>query len=148
MSGRILSHRLVPLMRTGLLARHVHHAGARTGGLLRADGSAALRGRTWPVGANSIHNNVPAVRAISFSRMLPKLAVKLARLPALFGGTMLAGAAYFQYQATRMCPCMVPGRVWGLCRSLLRSHRRLLDGGCRAAGGSRRIVLGLNGSVL
>ena len=102
MSGRILSHRPVPLLRTGLLARHVHHAGARTGGLLRADGSAALRGRAWPVGANSIHNNVPAVRAISFSRMLPKLAVKLARLPALFGGTMLAGAAYFQYQATRM----------------------------------------------
>lgn len=100
MSGRILSHRLVPLLRTGLLARHVHNAGVRTGGLLRADGSAALRGRAWPVGANSIHNNVPAVRAISFSRMLPKLAVKLARVPAMFGGAMVAGFAYFQYQAT------------------------------------------------
>ncbi|CBF88159.1 dynamin-related GTPase MGM1 [Aspergillus nidulans FGSC A4] len=74
MSGRILSHRLVPLLRNGLLSRHVHNAAARTGGLLRAESGAALRGRAWPVGANSIHNNVPAVRAISFARILPKLA--------------------------------------------------------------------------
>lgn len=107
MSGRILSHRLVPLLRTGLLARHVHNAGARTGGLLRADGSTALRGRAWPVGANSIHNNVTAVRAISFSRMLPKLAVKLARVPAMFGGAMVAGFAYFQYQATSTFSCSI-----------------------------------------
>jgi hypothetical protein len=101
MSGRILSHRLVPLLRTGNLARHMHNAGARTGGLLRADGGAALRGRSWPVGANAIHN-VPAVRAISFSRMLPKLALKLVRVPAMLGGATVAGLAYFQYQATRM----------------------------------------------
>lgn len=100
MSGRILSHRLVPLLRTGYLARHLHNAGARTGGLLRSDGGAALRGRAWPVGANSIHN-VPAVRTISFARILPKLAMKLARVPAMFGGAMVAGLAYFQYQATR-----------------------------------------------
>ncbi|GKZ69835.1 dynamin-like GTPase mgm1 [Aspergillus niger] len=101
MSGRILSHRLVPLLRTGLLARHVHNAAARTGGLLRSDGSAALRGRAWPVGANAIHNNVPAVRAISFHRILPKLAIKLIRLPAMLGGATVAGLAYFQYQATQ-----------------------------------------------
>ncbi|PLB43684.1 putative mitochondrial dynamin GTPase [Aspergillus steynii IBT 23096] len=100
MSGRILSHRLVPLLRTGLLARHLHNAGARTGGLLRSDGGAALRGRAWPVGANSIHN-VPAVRNISFARILPKLAMKLVRVPAMFGGAMVAGLAYFQYQATQ-----------------------------------------------
>ncbi|KAG2415344.1 protein MGM1 [Aspergillus terreus] len=100
MSGRILSHRLVPLLRTGNLARHMHNAGARTGGLLRADGGAALRGRSWPVGANAIHN-VPAVRAISFSRMLPKLALKLVRVPAMLGGATVAGLAYFQYQATQ-----------------------------------------------
>lgn len=100
MSGRILSHRLVPLLRTGHLARHVHNAAARTGGLLRSDGSAALRRRPWPVGANAIHN-VPAVRAISFHRILPKLALKLVRLPAMFGGAVLAGAAYIQYQAAR-----------------------------------------------
>jgi hypothetical protein len=89
-------------MRTGLLARHVHNAGARTGGLLRAESGAALRGRAWPIGANGIHNNVPAVRNISFARMLPKLALKLVRVPAMFGGAMIAGLAYFQYQATRM----------------------------------------------
>jgi hypothetical protein len=100
MSGRILSHRLVPLLRTGLLARHVHNAGARTGGLLRSEGGAALRRRAWPVGANAIHN-VPAVRSISFARILPKLALKMARLPAMFGGAMVAGFAYIQYQATR-----------------------------------------------
>ncbi|KKK19080.1 hypothetical protein P175DRAFT_0555354 [Aspergillus ochraceoroseus IBT 24754] len=101
MSGRILSHRLVPLLRTGLLARHVHNAGARTGGLLRAESGTALRGRAWPVGANAIHNNVPAVRAISFARILPKLALKLIRVPAMFGGAMVAALAYFQYQATQ-----------------------------------------------
>jgi hypothetical protein len=100
MSGRILSHRLVPLVRAGL-ARHLHNAGARTGGLLRADGGAALRGRAWPIGSNGIHNNVPAVRSISFARMLPKLALKLVRIPAMFGGATIAGVAYLQYQATR-----------------------------------------------
>lgn len=102
MSGRILSHRLTPLLRRGLLARHMHSVRSRTGGLLRVDGNAALRGRAWPVGANAIHNIVPAVRTISFMRMLPRLALKLARLPAMFGGAMIAGLAYLQYQATRM----------------------------------------------
>lgn len=102
MSGRILSHRLAPLVRTGL-ARHLHNAGSRTGGLLRADGGAGLRGRAWPIGANGIHNNVPAIRAFSFGRMLPKLALKIVRLPAMFGGATIAGLAYFQYQATRSC---------------------------------------------
>lgn len=102
MSGRILSHRLVPLLRNGLLARHAHNAAARTGGLLRAESGAALRGRAWPVGTNSIHNNVPAVRAISFTRVLPKLAAKLLRVPAMMGGATVAGVTYFQYQATRM----------------------------------------------
>ncbi|KAI9838241.1 MAG: dynamin-like GTPase mgm1 [Sclerophora amabilis] len=31
--------------------------------------------------------------------MLPKLALKLARIPAMFGGAMIAGLAYVQYQA-------------------------------------------------
>ncbi|BDD59694.1 hypothetical protein MAP00_004887 [Monascus purpureus] len=101
MSGRILSHRLGPLLRRGLLARQVHNVSTRTGGLLRSDGSAALRGRAWPVGANSIHNNVSTVRAISFARILPKLALKLARVPAMFGGAMIAGLAYIQYQANQ-----------------------------------------------
>lgn len=101
MSGRILSLRVGPLLRTRQVARHMHNAGARTGGLLRADNSAAVRGRVWPIGANGIHINVPAVRGISFARVLPRLAVKLARLPAMFGGATIAGFAYIQYQANR-----------------------------------------------
>jgi hypothetical protein len=45
---------------------------------------------------------VPAVRTISFARVLPKLATKLIRIPAMFGGAMVAGLAYIQYQANRM----------------------------------------------
>ncbi|KAF7718916.1 Dynamin superfamily protein, mitochondrial [Penicillium ucsense] len=33
--------------------------------------------------------------------MLPKLALKLVRLPAMFGGATIAGVAYLQYQATQ-----------------------------------------------
>jgi hypothetical protein len=54
----------------------------------------------WPLGANAIHN-VPAVRSYSFARVLPKLALKMARIPAMFGGAMIAGLAYIQYQAAQ-----------------------------------------------
>ena len=115
MSGRIISHRLTPLLRKSPLSRHVHNylgfrtignggsVGAGTGGLLRVDGagSAAVRGRGWPVGVNAIHHlNVVAVRNISFARILPRLALKLARIPAMLGGAMIAGLAYIQYQAS------------------------------------------------
>lgn len=108
MSGRIISHRLTPLLRRGSLSRHVHYnlgfrATGSGGGLLRVNGTgtAAVRGRAWPVGANAIHNlNVVAVRNISFARILPRLAMKLARVPAMFGGAMIAGLAYIQYQAS------------------------------------------------
>jgi hypothetical protein len=33
--------------------------------------------------------------------MLPRLALKLARIPAMFGGATIAGLAYIQYQANR-----------------------------------------------
>ncbi|EEA23168.1 mitochondrial dynamin GTPase Msp1 [Talaromyces marneffei ATCC 18224] len=102
MSGRMVSQRLAPQLRRGLLlTRHANFVGSRgTGGLLRVD-NVAVRGRAWPVGASSIHNNVPAVRNISFVRILPRLALKLARIPAMFGGAMIAGVAYLQYQATQ-----------------------------------------------
>jgi hypothetical protein len=34
--------------------------------------------------------------------MAPKLALKFVRIPAMFGGAMIAGLAYLQYQAARM----------------------------------------------
>jgi len=51
-------------------------------------------------GGNSFHNAV-AVRNVSFARLLPKLVLKAARIPALFGGLTIAGFAWVQYQANR-----------------------------------------------
>ncbi|KAK2813411.1 hypothetical protein FQN50_000727 [Emmonsiellopsis sp. PD_5] len=99
MSGRLFSHGTAVLARRGLLARQLHNVGTRSGGLLRSQGAAGPRGRPR-LRANWIHN-VPAVRTISFARVLPKLALKLARIPAMFGGAMLAGLAYIQYQAAQ-----------------------------------------------
>lgn len=84
------------------MQRTLHYCStSRAGGLLRADGHPSRGGhKQWPFGANSIHN-VPAVRSISFARVLPQLALKMARLPALFGASMIAGLAYIQYQAAR-----------------------------------------------
>jgi dynamin-like GTPase MGM1, mitochondrial len=84
------------------MQRSLHRpATGRASGLLRTDGClSAGRSRQWPFGASSIHN-VPAVRSISFARVLPQLALKMARLPALFGASMIAGLAYIQYQAAR-----------------------------------------------
>lgn len=41
---------------------------------------------------------------MSFARALPKLVLKLARIPAAFGGAALAGGAYLNYQANREYP--------------------------------------------
>jgi replication fork clamp-binding protein CrfC len=54
----------------------------------------------WPLGYNSLHN-VVAVRNASFARILPKLFLKFARIPAMFGGAMIAGVAWIQYQAAQ-----------------------------------------------
>ncbi|KAK6435877.1 mitochondrial dynamin GTPase Msp1 [Oleoguttula sp. CCFEE 5521] len=54
--------------------------------------------RSWPYGSNAIHN-LPAVRSISFARVLPSLAMKLIRIPAMFGAAMIGGVTYLQYQA-------------------------------------------------
>lgn len=100
MSGRLLS-RSATLLSGRTVARQFQYLGVtRAGGLINPQGSAYLRVRSWPLGTNAIHN-VPAVRTISFARVLPKLALKLARIPAMFGGAMIAGLAYIQYQAAR-----------------------------------------------
>ena len=85
------------------LRRTLHEPTSSAGVLLRSQVRPYTRRnpkRPWPFGTYSVHN-VPAVRTISFARVLPNLAVKLLRIPALFGGTMIAGLAYLQYQATR-----------------------------------------------
>jgi dynamin-like GTPase MGM1, mitochondrial len=103
MSGRALSVRWAPLARRGITPRRNLHrsATARASRLLRVDGAPSLgRRNQWPFGASSIHN-VPAVRSVSFARVLPQLALKMVRLPALLGASMVAGLAYLQYQAAR-----------------------------------------------
>lgn len=51
-------------------------------------------------GGNSFHNAVIA-RNASFARFLPKLVVKFARIPAMFGGLAIGAFAWVQYQANR-----------------------------------------------
>ena len=102
MSGRrMLKLRLAPSS-----ARRIHLSTHRSisnaCGLLRGPaGVRSAQRRPWPQGAYSLHN-ATAVRTISFARVLPNLAVKLLRIPAMFGGAAIAGLAYLQYQATRM----------------------------------------------
>jgi dynamin-like GTPase MGM1, mitochondrial len=103
MNGRLVSARLAPAVRQA--ARHfsstpnVAVTATRSGGLLRPSQSLRVR-RRWPSGANAIHN-VPAVRSISFVRILPRLALKMVRLPALFGASCLGAFAYVQHQTTQ-----------------------------------------------
>jgi replication fork clamp-binding protein CrfC len=56
--------------------------------------------RAWPMGSSAIHN-LPAVRHASFARAIPKLALKLARIPAMFATAIIGGVAYLQYQAVQ-----------------------------------------------
>lgn len=109
MSGRLLAAGIVPQTArratTALpaaTARQYHSYLNRfpTGGLQRADAAIrATRQRMWFPG-NAFHNAVTA-RNASFARFLPKLAAKFIRIPAMFGGVMIGGLAWIQYQAIR-----------------------------------------------
>jgi replication fork clamp-binding protein CrfC len=108
MSARLLSSRVGPLLGRAAARRTLFTSvSSKSGGLLRANADSQStilpskwKRRLWPLGANAIHN-VPAVRSYSFARVLPKLALKMARIPAMFGGAMIAGLAYIQYQAAQ-----------------------------------------------
>lgn len=100
MSGRLLAAGIMPLTRraAGQAVRQYHRF--PTGGLQRADAAIrATRQKLWFTG-NAFHNAV-IVRNASFARFLPKLVVKFARIPAMFGGLMIGGVAWIQYQAIR-----------------------------------------------
>lgn len=88
---------------TNTSRRHLHHPAGNVGGLLPSRSALSFRNtrrRNWPFGTNALHN-VPAVRAISFARVLPNLAVKFLRIPAMIGAATVGGLAYLQYQATQ-----------------------------------------------
>lgn len=105
MSGRILSAHLAPLARRATFQatrRLAYHGTNRVGGLLSGNtGLQINRQRLRQLGVSSIHNNVPAIRSISFARVIPSLFLKLLRLPAMIGGASIAGLAYIQYQANQ-----------------------------------------------
>ena len=108
MSGRRLAAgALGPLARRGLAqntVRHYHHQRMPVGGLQRLDATpvrAARRRVGFPV--NGYHNAV-MVRNASFARLIPRIVLKFARIPATFGGLMIGAAAWVQYQAIRMYP--------------------------------------------
>ena len=46
-------------------------------------------------------HELTVVRNASFARVLPNLALKLVRIPAMFGAALLGGVAYLQYQAAQ-----------------------------------------------
>ena len=83
------------------------------------------------MGANAMHN-VPAVRSYSFARVLPKLALKMARIPAMFGGAMIAGLAYIQYQAAQAGNYVVD--VFGRAGEAAREAATEAAGGLYASG--------------
>lgn len=81
---------------------HYHHL--PTGGIQRVEIAARglRRSVQFPALANAYHNNAVIVRNASFTRLLPKLALKFIRVPALFGGMMLGAVGWVQYQAIKV----------------------------------------------
>ncbi|KAK3940735.1 dynamin family protein [Diplogelasinospora grovesii] len=103
MSGRLLASGALSALtrRAPVQAVRRFHYLPSGGGLLRADAAIrATRRRMWFSG-NAFHNAV-IVRNASFARFLPKLVVKFIRIPALFGGFMIGGLAWIQYQAIQV----------------------------------------------
>ncbi|RFU34993.1 hypothetical protein B7463_g1393, partial [Scytalidium lignicola] len=104
MSGRLLTARLLPLARRVSIqtVRRIHQpVNPGASGLLRTDSAVRIaRQRIWPTGYTPFSNAV-AVRNASFVRILPKLFLKFARIPALFAGATVSGLVYIQYQATQ-----------------------------------------------
>ncbi|KAF1924161.1 uncharacterized protein M421DRAFT_103949 [Didymella exigua CBS 183.55] len=101
MSGRLVTARLATLARRAALhtpRRYTTHS-LPAGGLLRNEaGLRLIKRRPWPLGSYALHN-LPAMRSISFARVVPKLVTKLATAGAAAGGAVIAGVSYIQYQA-------------------------------------------------
>lgn len=114
MSARLLSSRAVSLAvssRSHIATRRVLSASSlslstranpTSGGLLRLESVLRSHTNSWPNQIYRAHSaGALTVRALSFHRAIPKLMMKFLRIPAAFGGAMIAGLAYLQYQAQR-----------------------------------------------
>jgi hypothetical protein len=100
MSGRLVATGALPLARRATVQAVRHYRRLPTGGIQGSDAVLRFPGRRRLFAANAFHNAV-IVRNASFARLLPKLVVKFARIPALFGGVVIGGIAWVQYQAIR-----------------------------------------------
>lgn len=69
------------------------------------------------------------VRHASFARFLPRLALKFVRLPAMLGGTAIAGVAWLQYQAAQ-----AGTYVWDMLAGAAESLGGAVGGVAGAAG--------------
>ncbi len=100
MSGRLLAAGVLPLTRRATVQAVRRYHRLPTGGLQSADAAVRAARRSLWLSGNAFHNAV-IVRNASFARFLPKLVVKFARIPAMFGGLMIGAIAWVQYQAIR-----------------------------------------------
>ncbi|WPG99865.1 Hypothetical protein R9X50_00268500 [Acrodontium crateriforme] len=80
--------------------RFLSHAALPQPGALLRSGAKWPQRRGWPIGASAIHN-LPMIRHASFARSIPSLALKLVRIPAMFGAALIGGLAWVQYQAAQ-----------------------------------------------
>lgn len=113
MSARLLSSRAVSAAvsrRSQSATRHLLSSPLSTfakpnptaGGLLRLESVLRAQRQSWPSQVYRAHSaGALTVRGFSFHRAIPKLMMKFIRIPAAFGGAMIAGLAYVQYQAQR-----------------------------------------------
>ena len=92
---------LLPLGRRVTVRAIRHYQTLPTGGIQKSDNAVRALRRSMRFPANAYHNAV-IVRNASWARILPKLAIKFARIPALFGGLMIGGVAWVQYQAVQV----------------------------------------------
>ncbi|KAK4219458.1 P-loop containing nucleoside triphosphate hydrolase protein [Rhypophila decipiens] len=92
---------LLPLGRRVTVRAVRHFQTLPTGGIQKSDNAVRALRQSMRFPANAYHNAV-IVRNASWARILPKLAIKFARIPALFGGLMIGGVAWVQYQAVQV----------------------------------------------
>lgn len=136
MSGRLAAAGALPLARRAAVRRY-HRL--PTGGLQRPEVAIRATRRPAWLSGNAFHNAV-TVRNASFARILPKLFVKFARLPALFGGVLVGGAAWVQYQAiqvsnsaydmyknTKETVTTTAGSLWGAVGDIAEQTKRGLE---------------------
>ncbi|KAK4103889.1 hypothetical protein N658DRAFT_493357 [Parathielavia hyrcaniae] len=90
-----------PLARRTTVRAVRHYHQLPTGGIQRAELAARSFRRSLQFPSNAYHNAV-IVRNASFARLLPKLAVKFIRIPALFGGLAIGTVGWIQYQAIQV----------------------------------------------